>query len=313
MEKRQERRFNMYLTTVDFCEQSSPLLGPLPNFSNNLIKLKGINEQIFIFGGEQSRNITGTTVAKKDLRINLENLSADAARKAMAFATVSKNPVLFGEVNYALTDLRRMPDTLLAETSDIIHSRIDANLTDMVEYQVTAATQQSYRQAINDYKASLATPRITEVTKKVATAKLAELFKNGDAVLEEMDAVVEIIRITQPDIYLGYKSARKVIETGTGKLAVKGLVTDSQNGEPVKGVTVSFWPDGDPNKLIAVNEAPLVVKKTAEKGGFNIASLPGGTYRATLHKVGYTEQSLTVYVNDGEMTTMEVALAKNEG
>jgi hypothetical protein len=313
MNKTQESRFNMYHATVDFCEQSTPVLGSLPTFSDNLTKLKGINDQIYIFGSEQSRNISGTTVAKKDLRTNLENIAADSARKAMAFATVTKNPVLFQEVNYAISDLQRMPDSLLIDTTTIIHSRIEANLLAMVAYQVTAASQEEFLQAINDYKASLATPRITKVSQKVATAKLAELFKNGDAVLKEMDAVVEIIRSTQMDIYLGYKSARKVIETGTGKLAVKGRITDSQNGEPVKGVTVSFWPDGDLTKAIAASEAPLMVKKTADKGRFMIKSLAAGVYRATLQKVGYAELTLTVYVNDGELTTMDVELAKNEG
>jgi hypothetical protein len=310
MEKRQESRFNMYLATVDFCETASPILGPLPTFSDNLIKLKGICDQIYIFGSEQARNISGTTIAKKDLRINLENLAADSARKAIAFATLTHNSVLLQEVNYAISDLKRMPDSLLIDTTTNIHSRIDANLTAMIEYQLTAATQESFLQAINDFKASQATPRVNKVTQKVATAKLAELFKTGDAVVTEMDAVVEIIRLPQPDIYLGYKSARKVIETGTGKLAVKGLVTDSQNGEPVKGVTVSFWLDGDLTKAIAADEPPFLVKKTAEKGGFTIASLPEGTYRATLQKVGYTEQTLTVYVNDGELTSVDVKLAK---
>lgn len=313
MEKKQESRFNMYLATVDFCEKNALILAPLPTFSNNLIKLKGICDQIYLFGSEQALNISGTTMAKKDLRTNLENLAADSARKATAFATVTKNRILLQEVNYAISDLQRMPDSLLIETTSNIHGRIEPKLSAMTEYQLTAATQQSFLQAINDCKASLATPRINKVTQKVATAKLAELFKNGDAVLKEMDAVVEIIRTTEADIYLGYKSARKVIETGTGKLAVKGLVTDSQNGDPVKGVTVSFWLDGNLSKVIAADEPPLVVKKTAEKGGFNIASLPGGTYRATLQKAGYAEQTLTVYVNDGELTTMDLKLARNEG
>jgi len=312
MNKKQENRFNMYLATVDFCEQSSPIMGPLPNFSDNLIKLKAINDQIFIYGGEQSRNISGTTLAKKDLRENLENLAADSARKAMAFATVTKNQVLFQEVNYTLSDLHRMPDTLLAETTTIIHSRIEANMIGMVAYQVSAATQQEFLQAITDYKASLATPRVTKVTQKVATAKLAELFKNGDEVLVEMDAVVEIIRTTQAEIYLGYKSARKMIETGNRKMAVKGLVTDVHSGEPIKGAIISFWPDGDATKTYAAGDASLV-KKTGQKGGFYVSIMPAGAYRVSLRKVGYTEQTLTIYVNDGELTTVDVALAKNEG
>jgi len=309
MNKTQESRFNMYLATVDFSEQNATFLGPLPNFSENLIILKGINDQIYIYGGEQGLNVSGTTLAKKDLRINVENLAADSARKAMAFATVTKNQILFQEINYSLSDLQRMPDTVLAETTTIIHDRIEVNLPAMIGYQVSTASQQELLQANNAYKASLSTPRIIKVSQKVATAKLVELFKTGDAVLKEMDAVVEIIRSTDADIYLGYKSARRVIETGTGTMSVKGLVTDVQTGEPIKGAVISFWPDGDATKTYAADEASLV-KKTAEKGGFYVSTMPAGTYRVTLQKIGYAEQTLTVYVNDGELTAVDVKLEK---
>ena len=92
-------------------------------------------------------------------------------------------------------------------------------------------------------------------------------------------------------------------------MSVKGLVTDGRTGEPVKGVAISFWPDGDASKTYAAEEASLV-KKSAEKGGFYVSSMPAGAYRVTLQKAGYAEQTLTVYVNDGELTVVDVKLAK---
>jgi hypothetical protein len=38
--------------------------------------------------------------------------------------------------------------------------------------------------------------------------------------------------------------------------------------------------------------------------------MPAGTYRVALQKTGYTEQTLMVYVNDGELTMVDVKLAK---
>ena len=123
-----------------------------------------------------------------------------------------------------------------------------------------------------------------------------------------MDAAVEIVRLTQVNFYNGYKSARKVIETGAGTLSVKGMVTDAKTGAPLKGVTVSFALDGGMAKAKAANNIPDVVKKTADKGGFNIKSLPAGTYQVTLKKVGYADQVVTISVNDGEMTELNISL-----
>lgn len=55
---------------------------------------------------------------------------------------------------------------------------------------------------------------------------------------------------------------------------------------------------------------PEIVKKTAEKGGFNIKSLATGTYQVTSKKVGYADQVVTISVNDGEMTELKISLEK---
>jgi len=134
-----------------------------------------------------------------------------------------------------------------------------------------------------------------------------------------MDAAVEIIRLTQPNFYNGYRTARKVISTGKSKLAVKGTITDAATGEPLKGVTVSFCPEcveptgqAAANAMSAAKEEVVLTKRTAEKGGFNIKSLPEGVYKVTAKKNGYKEQVVAVAVNDGEMGDLNVELSRNE-
>jgi hypothetical protein len=53
------------------------------------------------------------------------------------------------------------------------------------------------------------------------------------------------------------------------------------------------------------------VKKTAEKGGFNIKSLPAGIYTVTIKKNGFADQITTIAVSDGEMSELNVQLAKS--
>ena len=53
-----------------------------------------------------------------------------------------------------------------------------------------------------------------------------------------------------------------------------------------------------------------VVKKSAVKGNFRIASLPEGNYTVTAKKIGYKEQVLNVVVTDGETNKMKVKMEK---
>ena len=131
--------------------------------------------------------------------------------------------------------------------------------------------------------------------------------------LENIDLAVDIVRLTQVNFYNGYKTARKIIITGSSTLSVKGLVTDATNGEPLKGVTVSFMLDGGVAraKSASSNAKADFVKKTADKGGFNVKGLPAGIYNVSVKKVGYAEKMTTVAVSDGEMTELNIQLSKN--
>jgi hypothetical protein len=133
----------------------------------------------------------------------------------------------------------------------------------------------------------------------------------ADGALANMDAAVEIVRLTQVNFYNAYHKARKIIYTGIGSLAVKGLVTDAATSEPLKGVRVSFSLNGAAAKAKGANGKPYLVKKTAEKGGFNIKTLPAGIYTVTIRKNAYAEQVTTVAVSDGEMSELNVQLSKN--
>lgn len=309
MNKKQENRFSMYLATVDFCEIYTVITSPLPNFSDNLSNLKTTCDRIHLIVETQAADTSGTTAGKNDYSENLVVSGADTARKLMAFAKLSKNQKLLKEISFTESDLRRLPDSVLADTVKLIYDRAQTYLPSLGSYLITADTQAALLQAITDYKQALASPRVEKVSQVQATKQLAELFVAGDTALANMDAVVEIVRLTQANFYAGYKAARKIIESGNGKMSLRGMVTEALTGEPVPGVAVSFWPDGDVTKSYAAADASLV-KKSAAKGGFYVSSMPAGTYRVTLQKAGYAEQTLTVYVNDGELTTVDVKLAK---
>ena len=76
----------------------------------------------------------------------------------------------------------------------------------------------------------------------------------------------------------------------------------------MKGATITFSADAG-NKSLKATSAPIV-KKTADLGGFNIKTLAEGAYNVTISKPGYKDAIVTVYVTNGELSVVDVALEK---
>lgn len=192
-----------------------------------------------------------------------------------------------------------------------LYDRVQTNLTALNTYGLSAATQTALLNAINAFVAAIPSTRIGKADKKSSTAQLATAFKNTDAALANIDAVVEIVRTSQANFYAEYKSVRKIIETGKGSLSMKGKVSDALNGEGLKGATLTFSTQAPEGMLRAASATVAVVKKTAKKGGFNVKSLPDGMYTVSITKVGYAPQEATVAVEAGELTVLDVQLSKS--
>jgi len=236
---------------------------------------------------------------------------ADYARKLGVYAKFTNNATLAQEVKFSESKLRQVADTAVKDYAQIVYDRAQANVAALTTYGITAATQTALLSLITNYNASIGKPSASRTESGKITKQLENLFKTADTALANMDAAVEIVRLTQVDFYNSYRNARKIVETGTGSLAVKGLVTDASTGAPLKGVSLSFSLDGNGTMAKTAKSATeSIVKKTAEKGGFNIKTLPTGIYTVTIKKVGYADQVVTVAVADGKLTELNIQLSK---
>lgn len=318
MNSGQEAKNSMYLASKDYLTTNAAIVTPLPNYSGFFTAFQGHITQIQTYAEQQQFDKTGIAENKGQLRSTLVMLAADTSRKLTAYAKFANNQVLMKETKYTESDLNRIADTALRDAAQGIYDRAQTNLTALATYGVTAATQTSLQNAITGFVTSIPKPRLGIADKKQTTTQLANLFKQADAALGNIDTLVEIVRLSQPSFYKGYKAVRKIVEMGTGSLTLKGLVTDAATGEPLKGVTINFCPEcveptqkAAANGMSAAKEEVVLTKRTAEKGGFNIKSLPEGVYKVTIKKNGYKDQVVTVAVTDGDMGDLNIELTKN--
>ena len=310
MTSTQEDRLSMYLTFKDYQAPHTSITDGLPNYSENSTIFLNTIPQIQSIWEQQKLSKKGVTDSKNQLKETLIVLTADYARKLGAYAKFTNNAKLAQQVKFSEGKLRQVADTAVKNYGQIVYDLAQPLVGSLAQYGITDETQATLADAITAYNDSIGKPGAERSEGTQLTKQLATLFKTADTALENMDAAVEIIRLTQVDFYNGYKSARKVIETGAGSLSVKGLVTDAQTGLPLKGVTVSFALDGGIAKAASTTSEPELVKKTAEKGGFNIKGLESGMYQVTLKKAGYANQVTTISVSDGEMTELKISLEK---
>lgn len=310
MTRSQESRLSMYLSFKEYQASYTAITNALPNYSANSTIFLNTIPQIQAVSVQQKMSKKGIADGKNTLKNNLIVTAADYSRKLGAYATFTNNATLAQEVKFSESKLRQSSDTAVKDYAQIVYDRAQPIVAALATYGITAATQTALASAIAAYNASIGKPGAGRSEGAQTTKQLATLFKTAEAALANMDIAVEIVRLTQVNFYNGYKSARKVIGTGTSTLSVKGMVADAQTGAPIKGVTVSFALDGGMSRAKGAASTPDVVKKSADKGGFNVKSLPAGTYLVSLKKAGYADLVTSVSVNDGEMSIVDAKLDK---
>jgi hypothetical protein len=308
MTTKQERRLNRYLTLRNFLIQNEEVTKDLPNFAAFYATLLTIVIQIQDIGELQKFDKTGLAIEKNRLRELLITMAADYSRKITAFAKFTNNNTLLTETRFSESDLGRMTDVALKDYLQIIHDKAEANIGSLSEYGINQEMQKIFTDTISAYDTSLSTPRTGIAEKSKATKKLKVLFDAAEAVVENMDFAVGIIKLTQPDFYNGYKSSRKLVDSGSGVLALTATARELVSGEPVSGAVFTFRPDVA--KSAASTGNGEITRKTAGKGSFHIKNMKPGTYRVSVSKPGYKEKEVTVSVANGERSVLKVELEK---
>lgn len=310
MDSKQEAKLNMYIVVRDYLAKFMAILNTLPNFALFYAALQNAITQIQSTGEVQGFDKSGNAVGKNLLKDTLVTLAADTARKVKAYAKYAKNQVLLREMNIVESEMRRMADTKLKNTAQGIYDRAQANLASLATYLVSASSQTALQTALVNFDKSIGQPRIGTTETSKATKQLVTLYKNADAALDDIDTLVEIIRLSNVDFYNGYKSVRKLISTGKSTLAIKGVVTDAATGNGLKGAIIAFLPAGEAALAKSANSKGGFSKKSADKGGFLVRTAANGTYTVTVEFPGYKKVTTTVSVMVGQMSVLNIGMEK---
>lgn len=308
MKSRQDSKLSMYLATKDFLTKNAAVVNPLPNYSGYFDAFVAAIAKITADSEKQKFDKSGNKTFKVQQKNALVLLTVDTARRLQLYALQSNNPLLRSETRYSESTLRNSSDNELQREAHGVWSRAEENLEALAPYGITSATQEVLLAAANGYQEVIPKPRVGTSETHQITMQLNLGFAAADIALENIDGIVEIVRMAEADFYNGYRSVRKTIQTGHTLMAVKGRVTDAADGQPLKNVLLSFSPAGNGNRLKLAQTTRPLIKKTAEKGGFNVKILPPGSYSVYIQRSGYAEQTAMLAVTEGIMSVLNVQL-----
>jgi len=298
--------------TVDHCKKENDAYVSLPGFSATVnvldAKLQSIRaNELEIKTEEQKFALT----AKKAKAIMADHASKNAAF-VRAYAGQHRDysvPSIIARKPYKLLRLRQ---TAIADSCTAILSICEDLSAELLPYGFTDAQKQASAQSIEDFKTKLIkTPKFIAKRKAMNKKSHDQIAEAEDFATNSLDTLVELIAERNPLLHEQYFTLRKGWHPPVHHISMKGTVADSITKLLLRGVKATIqriaFADGT---VTTGDDAVKFFKSSTKKGVLQLKSMPSGTYTITVVKAGYAVQTITVYVNDQEMTTFEINLVK---
>ena len=297
----QIQRLRMYIALRILLRANPAILAKLPNADELLTALDNAIAEIQANDLLKKKTANEIKEIINALRANLTRDILSTSRKIQAYADYKKDKALLKETKYTDTSLSSPSDVELAQIAKSLYATVNLYLPELQPYGLTAETQAILMNDTTLYETSSPQLDTKNREQKKITAAIVENYKTADGIVTSLDKQVEIVHDTEPAFYKEYKTTRKV-EVPKDVVQLVAKILDAETGAGVPNATVTLTLNDSSNDPI--------VKQTAEKGGFQIKSLPNGIYTATVVKIGYLTQILTLTLPGDEPYSLEVKLVK---
>ena len=301
MKSRQENKLKMYLALRIFLKTNTGVLGSLPNINVFIAALDRAIEQIMSNSQQQQFVMTSVTLTKNNIRAELSLAVVDASNKMQAYARYIKDSSMLNDVKITISKMKEATDMQVIAIARGLHGKIESLIDDVAAYLLTPESQRALEAKIAEFQAAISNTMITRVGHKENTRLVNEGFELGDEAVDNISALMEIVRMTNDLLYANYRNTIKVIGGG-GSLQVKGQAIDALTGRPLEDVTLTFM-SKDGREIV-------LVKKTAEKGGFFVKNLDEGVYEVLAEKTGYVPQTVQATVTPDVLCEVNVVMVR---
>jgi hypothetical protein len=298
MNARQLDALTMRIVTVNRLETTpQSILVQMPQVEAVTAALKTKTETLRRFKNGQVLNRTGSRDAKEVLRTEMMQKGFETAASVRSYAIAIGNRELQMEVTYVYSDLERMRETDVADACQSIHDIAESNIDELADYGVNENSQTKLKDSIILFNVALPETRAGIVDQSTFTARIEQLFGETDVLLFQLDNLATMLRFREPVFYADYFSSRKIVNTGSRKLSLRGVITDEQ-GLPIDKVLITIE---NPNEDMAVSTA---------KGNYQFKGVEGGFWPVTFQRDGFVTEKVFLAITPNLRIDFSVTLKR---
>lgn len=298
MKKFYEDRRSMFYVVEKFVKETDPaVLALMPSFAGAFSDFESVLNKIAIVQGRVVDRITGSRLEKEEKRLLMSQLTEAMAFKIKSWAVDTGDQELFVRLSRArVSIMMRVRDSIAADICTSIIDKAQEHLAALAPYGVVAADITALEDAQTEFLTWKPSPRSAISNRKIAIREVYSLVREGMKILDKMDVYFSTLKYSHPKVYETYLSERIVVDTGSRKLSLRGLILTDEGSE-LGSVTVRIPSLG-------------VDTLSTDKGSFEFKSLPPGIHTAEFKKYGYETTSLQFAVVANQRTDLKVEMKK---
>lgn len=231
----QRNKLNMYITVLQFLANNTAIWSMLLAFADAVTLLTNKVAELQAQVAIQSAHIVGYATAKKGKKKTLISKLLVVTGALEAYAAVIHDEVLLNFADYTQSDLKKLADNMLTQTANNIVAKANSLLPALASYGIDVALLTDLQTTVTDYATFVESPRLARIAKKTATGNIKTLIKEIDAILKTvLDMLIVQFKVTAPDFFTGYKSARIIVDLGHHHLPF--ILTGTVNGSQILNV-----------------------------------------------------------------------------
>lgn len=216
MTNRQNNKLEMLMSVNNFFTENNAVFIPFPHFPPLINALKDVVDNIFEQSGLSTENITGYTEQKNMYRSKLEMSCGKVGKALLAYFTNTGLTSPLEADDYLPSAVSSAADSDLYVAARQLHLHADPVKTLLAPYNCSAADVDALSAAAETFLPEIKVARNKRRERSRTVKKLAQLFRDADALLQNADNYLAVYQFTNQKLYTAYKLSRKIIDRASG-------------------------------------------------------------------------------------------------
>ncbi len=209
MQDYQINRLMMFRAVSDYLDANAEIINSIPALTELASTLKNKVSEIENAADKHSTVSKGKTNAKLEVQERLVMLVKAVGSALLTYAKQNNKPETATMAAMREWRFRSLRDEEQLRHATVILGQLDAAAVDLVRYGITTGVLEDYRATVQRFERAILDRDASVSERTVTHGNIAALILEcGRLLAEELDHMMQMIRVSHPGFYDGYKSIR---------------------------------------------------------------------------------------------------------